>query len=78
MRVWIAKPLNFESAHGILTKFYQKLYKMLPSIEKKKIDIGASTGQLAPKTSSKSINIFYPFYSSKMIPKNLSDKFGLF
>ena len=69
MRVRLAKPLNFETAHGIFTKFHKKSQKMLPDIDKNWIDIGASTGQLAPKISSKSIKIFYHFYSSKTFQK---------
>ena len=69
MRVRLAKPLNFETAHGIFTKFHKKSQKTLPDIDKNWIDIGANTGQLAPKISSKSIKIFYHFYSSKTFQK---------
>ena len=69
MRVRLAKPLNFETAHGIFTKFHKKSQKTLPDIDKNWIDIGANTGQLAPKISSKLIKIFYHFYSSKTFQK---------
>ena len=69
MRVRLAKPLNFETAHGVFTKFHKKSQKTLPDIDKNWIDIGANTGQLAPKISSKSIKIFYHFYSSKIFQK---------
>ena len=69
MRVRLAKPLNFETAHGVFTKFHEKSQKTLPDIDKNWIDIGANTGQLAPGISSKSIKIFYHFYSSKTFKK---------
>ena len=34
MRVRLAKPLNFETAHGIFTKFHKKSQKTLPDIDK--------------------------------------------
>ena len=61
MRVRLAKTLNFETAHGIFTKFYKKSKKTSPDIDENWIDIEANTGQLAPKISSKSIKIFYHF-----------------
>ena len=69
MRVRLAKPLNFETAHGIFTKFHKNSQKTLPNIDKNSIEIGAYTGQLAPKISSKSMKIFYHFYSSKIFQK---------
>ena len=69
MRVRLAKALNFETAHGIFTKFHKKSQKTLPDIDENWIDIRANTGQLAPKISSKSMKIFYPFYSSKIFQK---------
>ena len=35
MRVRLAKPLNFETAHGIFTKFHKKSQKTLPDIDNK-------------------------------------------
>ena len=58
MRVRLAKPLNFETAHGIFTKFHKKSQKMLPDIDKNWIYIGADTDQLAPRISPESIKIF--------------------
>ena len=34
MRVRLAKPLNFETAHGIFTKFHKKSQKTLPACKK--------------------------------------------
>ena len=69
MRARLVKTLNFETAHGIFTKFPKKSQKTLPDIDENWIDIRANTGQLAPKISSKSIKIFYHFYSSKTFQK---------
>ena len=49
MRVRLAKPPNFETAHGIFTKFHKKSQKTLPDIDENWIDIGVNTGKLAPK-----------------------------
>ena len=69
MRARLVKTLNFETAHGIFTKFPKKSQKTLPDIDENWIDIRANMGQLAPKISSKSMKIFYPFYSSKIFQK---------
>ena len=68
MRARLVKTLNFETAHGIFTKFPKKSQKTLPDIDENWIDIRANTGQLAPKISSKSMKI-YPFYSFKIFQK---------
>ena len=69
MRARLVKTLNFETAHGIFTKFHKKSQKTSPDIDENWIDIEANTGQLAPKISLKSIKIFYHFYSSKIFHK---------
>ena len=43
MRVRLAKPLNYETAHGIYTKFREKSQNTLPDFDKNQTDNEANT-----------------------------------